>query len=56
MYEIRFHGKTRRWRVYDGAKVMYPLHCGDALLFELGGVFHPTNIEFERICRNKRGG
>ncbi|MEB3104056.1 DUF5348 domain-containing protein [Ferviditalea candida] len=47
MYELRFHGETRRWRVYDGAKVLYPLHCGDPLLFELGGVFYPASLELD---------
>jgi hypothetical protein len=37
MYELRFHEETDR--VYDGAKMMYPLHCGDALKFEIDGVF-----------------
>lgn len=47
MYELRFHRESRRWRVYDGLKLMYPLHCGDPLLFELGGSFHPGNIELD---------
>lgn len=47
MYELRFHNETRRWRVYDRARLMYPLHCGDPILLELGGAFHPANIELD---------
>jgi hypothetical protein len=25
----------------------YPLHCGDPLFFELGGVFYPANLELD---------
>jgi len=47
MYELRFHEETDRWCVYDGAKMMYPLHCGDALKFEIDGVFHLAAIELD---------
>lgn len=47
MFELRFHRATRRWRVYDGMTLLYPLHCGDPVLFELGDVYYPANLELD---------
>ncbi len=47
MHELRFHEETRRWRVYNGRKQLYPLHCGDAMLFQVGETFIPTNVELD---------
>jgi hypothetical protein len=47
MYELRFHQETRRWRVYEGMRLLYPLHCGDLIMFELGNVFCPANVELD---------
>lgn len=47
MYELRFHQETRRWRVYDGMRLLYPLHCGDPIMFELGSLFFPANLELD---------
>lgn len=47
MHEIRFHGDTQRWNVYDGEKMLYPLHCGDAMLFQVEKDFLPSNLELD---------
>jgi hypothetical protein len=47
MHCLRFHKETERWRAYDGGKLLYPLHCGDAMLFQVGETFIPTNIELD---------
>ncbi len=48
MYELRYHEPTRRWRVYEGELFLYPLHCGDPLMFELGGGYYPANLELDK--------
>lgn len=42
VYELRFHQETRRWRVYEGMRLLYPLHCGDLIMFGLGNVLCPS--------------
>ncbi len=46
-YEMRFHKGTRRWRVYSGTELLYPLHCGDAMMFQVGKFFIPSNLEVD---------
>ena len=33
--------------MYEAGRLLYPLHCGDPIMFELGSVFLPTNVELD---------
>ncbi|WP_127589161.1 DUF5348 domain-containing protein [Paenibacillus koleovorans] len=46
-YELRFHGESECWRVYSGTGLLYSLHCGDAMLFQVGEYFLPSNLELD---------
>lgn len=47
VYELRFHTRTRRWRVYRDSEMLYPLHCGDGILIQIGQKFLPTHVELD---------
>lgn len=47
VYELRFHKETECWRVYSGVELLYPLHCGDAMLFQVGEYLIPSNLELD---------
>lgn len=47
MHEIRFHEDTERWSVYDGEEMLYSLRCGDAMLFQVGKNYLPSNLELD---------
>lgn len=47
MVELRFHVATRRWRAYEGSRLVCPLHCGDPVLIQVGDGFYPTILELD---------
>lgn len=47
MHEIRFHGDTERWNVYDGEELLCSLRCGDAVMIQVGKHFLPSNLELD---------
>ncbi|MBN2981098.1 DUF5348 domain-containing protein [Cohnella algarum] len=47
MNEIRFHGDTERWNVYDGEELLCSLRCGDAVMIQVGKHFLPSNLELD---------
>jgi len=52
-YELRFHRESECWRVYSGTELLYPLHCGDAMLFQVGDYFIPSNLELDTgVCQD----
>lgn len=46
-YELRFHAEANCWKVHDDNKLLYSLHCGDALLFQVGDTLLPSNLELD---------
>ncbi|WP_409348262.1 DUF5348 domain-containing protein [Paenibacillus gyeongsangnamensis] len=47
MQTMKFHKETRRWRLYEGTRLLYPLHCGDPILIEVDDAFCRVSLELD---------
>jgi hypothetical protein len=48
MQKLNFHTKTRRWRAYEGTRLICPIHCGDPALIEIGDAFFTAHMELDK--------
>lgn len=44
---MRFDRETERWRLYEGKRMLYPLHCGDPLLLQIDDEWFRVNLELD---------
>jgi len=44
---MKFHQATRRWRLYEGKRLLYPMHCGDPVFIEVDGTMIRVSLELD---------
>lgn len=44
---MRFDAETERWRLYEGKRMLYPLHCGDPLLLRINDEWIEVGLELD---------
>lgn len=52
---MRFDTETERWRLYEGKRMLYPLHCGDPLFLQIEEEWFRVNLELDREWYVKLG-
>lgn len=46
-YELRFHTEAGCWRMYCDNELLYPLNCGDPMLFQVMDSWILSNLELD---------